>query len=128
MTFMNLKEHASPPPRQCRSTIVVTLLLTATYISALKADARLGSGAEAPHHYGCQYPITQLNLYKPLLHHYIPKTKFPPIRYRRRRRYARITNDDENGTFYDTLYDLGDQLYDIYYNHFIFINVYIEIF
>ena len=47
MTFMNLKEHASPSPRLCRSTIVVTLLLTATYISALKADARLAVAAVA---------------------------------------------------------------------------------
>ena len=70
-------------------TIAAVLLITATCISAYEAHLRLGSGADAPYHYGCRYPITNLTLYKPLLLHYIPQTKFPSLRYRRRRRYAR---------------------------------------
>ena len=100
--------------KPCCFTTVAVLLLAATVITSYQNHLRLGSGAAAPHHYGGQYPITDLTLYKPLLLHYIPNTKFPPLRYRRRRRYARITNDDGNVTFYDKLYDIGDRLYAIY--------------
>ena len=60
-------------------TTAVVLLLTAAYITAYQAHLKLGSGAEAPYHYGCRYPITNLTLYKLLLFHYVQKTKFPPL-------------------------------------------------
>ena len=97
------------PTKHCCFTTVAVLLLAATVVTAYQVHLRLGSGADAPHYpFGYHHPII-----KPLPLT-IPNTKFPPLRYRRRRRYARITNDDGNVTFYDKLYDIGDRLYAIY--------------